>query len=472
MALLGAIAELPSTDKTAAEIILGLAPSVRGQRLGERRERAAEVLGVTAGTFRNRQEARLLGDIARRTAAILLSAPATQGSSEGVAPRHVFDAAAPEKAYGFWSYVQEDDAGDGGRVLDLATDLRTQYRMQTAENLELFVDRDSAKWGEEWNELISDAIAGTTFFIPVITPSYFRSNACRQELLKFVREADRVGLQRLLMPVYWITVPALENDGINSTDEAVRAVARHQWRDLRDIRLEDRSSSHYRKAVNDLAGDIAGRASEVASSIDDLAAGPSGAKDRSIDSEGDELGVLDRLVDGDEAMEAITGVMSRIGEDVELVGGMASSAAEEIQAAQARGQGTKRALSITERFASELNEPASRIEERGQEYADLLVRMDSSIQTRFEILEEQNGPLTDEQIDYLAELEDLARNADDALDALEELVRSIDPIAKVSRSLRAPVRRMREGLQGVLDGRAVMAGWGKRAEDLRLSRNG
>ena len=108
-------------------------------------------------------------------------------------------------AFGFWSYVQEDDNGDGGRILDLVGDLRAQYKMRTAEGLELFVDRESIRWGEEWEKLIGDAIAGTTFFIPIITPSYFRSNPCRQELLKFVREADRLGLQQLLMPVYWVT---------------------------------------------------------------------------------------------------------------------------------------------------------------------------------------------------------------------------------------------------------------------------
>ncbi len=461
-AIESAVGELPSTDKDAAEIILGLAPSTRGRRLGARREQAAEILGVTAGTFRNRQEARLLGDLAKRMTAILLSA--TTGPA--ITARGL--QAGSEKAFGFWSYVQGDDAGDGGRVLALSTDLRTQYGMRTAEELELFVDRESARWGEEWEELISDAIAGTTFFIPIITPSYFRSNSCRQELLKFVREADRAGLQRLLMPVYWITVPALESEGVDSIDEAIRAVARHQWRDLRDVRLEDQTSSLYRKAVSGLAGDIAERASEVAELIDDLPANGHSVVDRPVGSEDDDAGLLERLAEGDEAMEVITGVMTGIGEDIELIGGMASSAAEQMQATQGQHQGMKRALAISERFAQELDVPASRIEESGKRYVDLLVRLDSGIQARFDVFEEQSEPLTEEQVKYLAELEDLARNADGALDSLEELVNSVDPIVKISRSLRAPVRKMRSGLQGILDGRAVISEWGRRAGELQI----
>ena len=263
-------------------------------------------------------------------------------------------------AFGFWSYVQEDDNGDGGRILDLVGDLRAQYKMRTAEGLELFVDRESIRWGEEWEKLIGDAIAGTTFFIPIITPSYFRSNPCRQELLKFVREADRLGLQQLLMPVYWVTVSELEDDGTESNDEAVRAIARHQWLDLRDVRLEDRASADYRKAVSGLAGEIAARASQVAATVDDL---PMIASDTSSEAEGtgDEdgsPGFLELLAQGDEAMEKLTGIMVSFGSDIQLIGDLSNRAQEALEVALAREKGTRAALSITERYARGLQEPA------------------------------------------------------------------------------------------------------------------
>ena len=99
----------------------------------------------------------------------------------------------------------------------------------------MFVDRESLQWDDEWNARINAAIAGTTFFIPVITPSYFKSTACRRELLKFYREAKRLGLEQLILPVYWISVPELDEDPDDEADEAVEVVARYQWQDFREL---------------------------------------------------------------------------------------------------------------------------------------------------------------------------------------------------------------------------------------------
>jgi hypothetical protein len=368
-------------------------------------------------------------------------------------------------AIGFWSYVREDDVGDDGRILTLSRDIRASYRLQTAEDLRLFVDRESIQWGEEWEKLIGDAIAGTTFFIPLITPSYFQSNACRQELLKFVREADRLGLRQLLMPVYWVTVKELEQDGPDSSDEAIRAIATHQWQDLREVRLEERESAEYRKAVNGLAGEIAKRAVEVAETVDDVPSRPAEILEEATEDDG-EPGILEILTEGDEAFEKLTNIMGGIAEDIKEVGEISETANSDLEAAVARGQGTKAALTITERYARQLSDPADRIADRGQEFAASMTSLDASMHTRLNILGEE-GSLSDEHVEFLRGVEELAATSDEALDQLADMVRSATALANVSRSLRAPVRRMKEGLQGVLDGRAIIAEWGRRAGDLR-----
>lgn len=371
-------------------------------------------------------------------------------------------------AIGFWSYVREDDASDGGRILALSRDIRASYRLQTAEELRLFVDRETIQWGEEWEKLIGDAIAGTTFFIPIITPSYFQSNPCRQELLKFVREADRLGLRQLLMPVYWVKVAELEESGGESSNEAIRAIATHQWRDLRDVRLEDRESAQYRKAVDGLAGEIARRAVEVAKTVEDIPQQGSASVAMTAE-DGDAPGILEILNEGDEAFEKLTVLLGGIGGDIEQVGSLSTTANEEIEAAAARGQGTKAALRITEKYANELSAPADRIASRGQEFATSMSALDASMDTRLNLLAEEES-LTAEHVEWLTGLEELAAVSDQALDQLAELVRSATSMSRVSRSLRAPVGRMKEGLQGVLDGRAIIADWGRRAAALRASK--
>lgn len=131
-------------------------------------------------------------------------------------------------AAAFWSYVHADNDAEGGRILDLAARVRGAYRLFTAEDLDLFVDRKDVLWGDAWRDRIDEAIAGTTFFIPIVTPSYFQSEECRRELLQFTSEATRLGLEQLLMPIYWAPVTALDRRDAPTHDEAVAIIANTQ----------------------------------------------------------------------------------------------------------------------------------------------------------------------------------------------------------------------------------------------------
>jgi len=75
-------------------------------------------------------------------------------------------------AAGFWSYARADDEAESGRIVALARHLQEEYALLTGDALDLFVDRDLA-WGEEWRSRIDEALAGVTFFIPVVTPRFF-----------------------------------------------------------------------------------------------------------------------------------------------------------------------------------------------------------------------------------------------------------------------------------------------------------
>ncbi|MGO9899657.1 MAG: toll/interleukin-1 receptor domain-containing protein [Solirubrobacteraceae bacterium] len=106
-----------------------------------------------------------------------------------------------ESIAGFWSYVHADDEAEGGRIIGLADRLAAEYEISTAAPLSLFVDRHDLRWGDAWRERIESALIGTTFFIPIVTPRYFRSHECRRELLTFWAQAQRSKVGRLLLPV-------------------------------------------------------------------------------------------------------------------------------------------------------------------------------------------------------------------------------------------------------------------------------
>ena len=371
-------------------------------------------------------------------------------------------------AVGFWSYVQADDAGDHGRILALAEDLRANYRLQTAEEFELFVDRESIQWGEEWEARISDAIAGTTFFIPIITPSYFQSNPCRQELLKFVRDATRIGLLQLVMPVYWITVREFDRLPEEVNDEAISAIAEHQWQDLREVRLEDRGAASYRQAVHRLAAELAKRAATVAQTDDVPQRAASQPSNHTPEESDQEPGILDHMAGSEEKMNQLAEIMQEIGDAVTEIGALVEEANQQMGSASERGQGTRAALAITEKLAGDLKTPAGKIEGLGHQYASTLATLDPAIHAHFDLIELQDERDQDQE-EFLEVVGEMSKNADEALDQLQDLVEAAKFIAKFSRSLRAPLRQMRAGLQGVLDGRAIIADWGARAAELQAT---
>lgn len=88
---------------------------------------------------------------------------------------------------GFWSYVHADDEAEGGRIACLARDVSSQFEMLTGDTLELFLDRDAIKWGDDWKNKVDSSLASVAFFIPVLTPRYFKSPECRRELQFFAR---------------------------------------------------------------------------------------------------------------------------------------------------------------------------------------------------------------------------------------------------------------------------------------------
>ena len=221
---------------------------------------------------------------------------------------------------GFWSYVHADNEDEDGRILRLADRLRAEFAVLTAASLELFVDREGINWGDEWRRRIDEALEVTTFFIPIVTPRYFRSPECRKELLTFGGHAQSLGLDELLLPIYWVEVPGLNEE---SDDEAKALVARMQRADWRGLRLADEQSAEYRQAVNKLAQRLA----EIA---DRTEAEPVETKAADADEEGEEEpGFIELLAEGERALPGWAETLTNLGNEIEGIGTLAQEATVE-----------------------------------------------------------------------------------------------------------------------------------------------
>lgn len=160
------------------------------------------------------------------------------------------------KPAAFLSYVRLNNAIDGGNIIKFAERLRDEFEMQTGESLEIFIDRDDIAWGQNWRERLDRAISSSTFFIPIITPSYFKRPECLRELRQFVNHERRLGRNDLILPVYYVRTDELEDAALRRTNALAQLLHARQRADWRELRFKPMTSPQIRKMLESLALNI------------------------------------------------------------------------------------------------------------------------------------------------------------------------------------------------------------------------
>ncbi|MES1170136.1 MAG: toll/interleukin-1 receptor domain-containing protein [Leifsonia sp.] len=126
---------------------------------------------------------------------------------------------------GFYSYVHKDDDAESGRIVDLSQRLVGEYGLLSGESLDLFVDRRSINWGDDWRSDIDSALQNGSYFLPVLTPRYFRSPECRRELTEFSRRASQLGAESFILPIVWVMFDELTNPDNRRSDRSCPEVS-------------------------------------------------------------------------------------------------------------------------------------------------------------------------------------------------------------------------------------------------------
>lgn len=149
------------------------------------------------------------------------------------------------------SYARTDD--EDGWLTELRERLSQAVGRHTGEEFTIFQDRNDIKWGENWKERIEQSIDSATFFIPVITPRFFTSRACRRELKRFLSRESALGRNDLVLPIYHVTCLQLDDPRKLSRSKFAQAIAKHQYADWRALRTAGIRSAKVRKAFDELA---------------------------------------------------------------------------------------------------------------------------------------------------------------------------------------------------------------------------
>lgn len=99
---------------------------------------------------------------------------------------------ATKQPQAFLSYTRLDDEFFGGAITSLRKLLELGVQVVSGDrNFKIFQDIEGIE-------------------IPIITPSFFQSPACYDELKKFIQREKEIGRNDLILPVYYVTTPLLE----------------------------------------------------------------------------------------------------------------------------------------------------------------------------------------------------------------------------------------------------------------------
>lgn len=155
------------------------------------------------------------------------------------------------------SYTRRDDGFFGGRVTKFKSALETGIQVVSGDrSFEIFQDIEGIELGQKWQQRLNEAISGSLFLIPIITPLFFESRPCRDELAKFLEHEKSLSRDDLILPIYFVESPKMEKDEEREDDPLAREIASRQsydWRAYRALREDD---PNFTEAVLALAANV------------------------------------------------------------------------------------------------------------------------------------------------------------------------------------------------------------------------
>ncbi|MCX6830124.1 MAG: right-handed parallel beta-helix repeat-containing protein [candidate division Zixibacteria bacterium] len=156
----------------------------------------------------------------------------------------------------FMSYVRFVDEHETGRLSELRNRLSGEIRLQTGEEFHIFQDRADIAWGQQWKQRIDESLDAVTFLIPIITPGFFKSPPCCEELNRFLEREKKLKRQDLILPVYYVNCPILNDEAKRQADPLARVIAARQYIDWRELRFEPFTSPQVGKMIARMAAQI------------------------------------------------------------------------------------------------------------------------------------------------------------------------------------------------------------------------
>ncbi len=158
-----------------------------------------------------------------------------------------------QKPDAFLSYTRKDDEYSGGKITIFRERLEEAIEAVTGKPFGIFQDIDGIGLGEHWPDKLDDMLDQVRFFMPMVTPRFFESKPCRDELRRFLDAERRVDRNDLILPIYFIEADVLEDESLRSEDPLAAAIYERQRYDWRELLFEPFDTKEVRVSLQNLA---------------------------------------------------------------------------------------------------------------------------------------------------------------------------------------------------------------------------
>jgi DNA repair ATPase RecN len=273
----------------------------------------------------------------------------------------------------------------------------------------------------------------------------------------FARRAKNLGIEELVLPLLYVDVLSLHED--TPSDDLVALVKTFQWVDWLDLRFSDVGSSDYRRGVVRLAQRLveANRKAEEAN-----VAATALELETSEEDADDSPGLLDRLAATEETLPQWQMTLQAITEEIQAIGQIMQEATADMERGNAQGKGFAARLATARRISQRMREPAENVWSLGNEFASQLHEIDEGFRTIIELAPSEvheNPESRTEVCTFFRAIRELSASARDGLGAIQSMIDAISPAEAMSRDLRDPLRRLRQGLTLMVEAREVTDEW-------------
>lgn len=347
----------------------------------------------------------------------------------------------------FLSYAHSDNEAEKGRIHQIAKDIVNEYKLITAEDIDLFIDSANINPGDDWKAEIDKNLLQTRYFMPIITPSYFKSAACRNEFNYFYSKAKEIGKTQLIIPIYYIHTDELNEN--TRDDEIGQIVSNIQWVDMRELRFEETSSPAYRKEINKVALKIRQVNEELLDSTD--------IPDTSESTEtSGEDGIVDSLYLTETNAPKLEGKLTTLASLIQEIG-------ETARKYTPKNQNTTFAQKITllKNMSSEMKPKADRLQQESKEYLEILHSIDPGI--RIIINQAMKIESTTEREkakeDFIIPLLKLASASESSLNQVESATTVFSEAGNISREIRPITNSIAESFILIKEGNLIINNW-------------